>query len=143
MTNRYPGICHCGTRVESGDGYYSGGAVYCGEVRWEPETIEWDGETAVVSVVACSTYRLREARAHITNRRKHAAFEASPEGQQHRAEVERQVAERAAERAEQDAAWAARGLERCTRCGGAGGSSGWPGYTCYDCGGNGAMPCDH
>lgn len=42
--------------------------------------------------------------------------------------------------AAREAAWAARGEERCDRCGGAGGANHWPGFTCYDCGGRGSVP---
>lgn len=48
-------------------------------------------------------------------------------------------AARQAERSRQDAAWAAKGLERCDRCDGQGGRKEWPGFTCFKCGGTGAL----
>lgn len=46
------------------------------------------------------------------------------------------------ERARQDAAWDARGLERCERCDGKGGRKEWPGFTCFTCEGHGTLPKD-
>lgn len=52
-------------------------------------------------------------------------------------------AERQRKIAEQDAAWALRGLVRCDRCFGEGGRKDWPGFTCFDCDGRGSLPKDH
>jgi hypothetical protein len=128
-TNRYPGICSCGTRVAAEAGFYETGNVYCAPPVHGGEQFTIDGQTVAVQTYACPTYRQAEAR------------------RMARAAAARQTAtprpidpEVVARRAAEDAAWAERGLTRCTRCGGAGGSSGWPGYTCYDCGGHGAVP---
>ena len=137
--NRYAGRCSCGANVEAGAGIYFAGATYCDEPVWQGGDVEWDGETIAVEVVGCPTLRRREARLYITSRRERIAYEASEEGQQRAAAIAERAARNAAARAEQDATWAAHGLERCGRCGGAGGSSHWPGYTCYDCGGDGAV----
>jgi hypothetical protein len=131
-TNRYPGICSCGTRVAAGDGYYETGNVYCDLPVGHGEEFTIDGQTVGVQTYACPTYRQAEAR------RLARAYAARATATPRPADPE-VVARRAAE----DEQWAARGLTRCDRCGGVGGHQSWPGFTCYDCGGHGAVPHNH
>jgi len=48
-----------------------------------------------------------------------------------------------AKRIAEDAAWAAKGLERCGRCDGAGGRADWPSWQCFECDGRRFVEIDH
>jgi len=129
-TNRYPGDCaDCVTYVEAGAGVYTDRVLRCAPAA-NPTTYEIDGITVLADTYACPTYQRREAKQKAAAIIARAAFVESPQ------EIADRTA-RAAVRAEQDMAWAARGLARCQRCGGAGGHSSWPGFNCYDCDGRG------
>lgn len=130
--NRYAGRCaDCGTQVDAGEGVYDNGTLRCGIA--DANTMhDVNGEAVIVATYACPRYQAAEAQQVAQARAARAAYKPSAE------EIAAQAA-RHQQWAQEDAAWAARGLTRCRRCGGGGGNQAWPGFTCYDCAGVGAV----
>lgn len=127
--NRYGGFCNCGAYVQAGEGLYWS-SVYCSQPGHIPGGVSHICSASAPREIAQMQKIQAALRERLANPPQLSAEEIA----------RRQAA--AARHAEEDAAWAARGLCRCKRCGGAGGSSMWPGWACYDCGGSGAVLSD-